>query len=111
MTIAQADFEQVEIRVGTIVAAEVARGTEKPAYRLTIDFGAPLGTKGSSAQLTVHYAPDDLLGRQVLAVVNFRPKRIAGFKSEVLVLGLPDAGGAVVLVAPDRPVPNGARLF
>ena len=106
-----ATFEALDIRVGTIVAAEPFPQARKPAYRLTIDFGPDLGTKRSSAQITVHYTPDALLGRQVAAVVNFAPRQIGPFMSEVLTLGFPDADGAVVLFAPDRRVPDGARLF
>lgn len=104
------DFEKVELRVGTVVAVERFPEARKPAYKLAIDFG-PLGVKRSSAQITDHYAPADLLGRQVLAVVNFPPKRIAGFSSECLTTGVPDEAGRVVLVTPTHPVPNGAKLF
>jgi len=111
MTISYDAFAQVDIRVGTIVAAEDFPEARKPAYKLTIDFGSKIGTKRSSAQLTVHYRRDELIGRQVAAVVNFAPRQIGPFMSEVLVLGFPDDAGAVVLVAPDKPVANGGRLF
>jgi tRNA-binding protein len=104
-------FATLDIRAGTIVAAEPFPEARKPAYKLTVDFGGELGLKRSSAQVTTHYAPEELIGKQVIAVVNFPPKRIAGFPSEVLVLGLPDANGSVILVAPDTPVANGARLY
>lgn len=109
--IAYEQFAQVEIRVGTVLDAEPFPEARKPAIRLWVDFGAPLGVKRSSAQLTVHYTPDRLIGRQVLAVVNLPPRRIAGFESEVLVLGLPDENGAVVLLRPDFRVPDGGRMF
>jgi tRNA-binding protein len=105
------DFERVDIRVGRIVAAEPFPAAKKPAYRLQSDFGAALGVKKSSAQLTTHYQPDQLIGRLVLAVVNFPPRQIGPFMSEVLTLGVPDDAGAVVLVVPDRDVPLGGRLF
>ncbi len=105
------DFERLDIRLGRIVTAEPFPEARKPAYRLTIDFGADLGTKRSSAQLTALYTPEDLVGRQVLAVVNFPPRQIGPFRSEVLVLGVPAADGAVALVQPDREVPLGVRLF
>mgnify|MGYP004562205279 CR=1 FL=1 len=105
------DFLAVDIRVGTIVAAEPFPEARKPAYRLTIDFGEGVGTKASSAQITEHYTLDELVGRQVAAVVNFPPRQIGPMMSEVLTLGFPDAAGKVVLVAPSEPVPNGGRLF
>jgi tRNA-binding protein len=109
--ISYADFEAVDIRVGTIIDAAPFPEARKPAVKLTIDFGDEIGTKKSSAQLTVHYKPDQLLGRQVCAVVNFPPRQIGPFVSEVLTLGMPDEDGAVVLVRPDLRVPNGGKLF
>ena len=109
--ISYADFEAVDIRVGTILTAQPFPEAHKPAIKLTIDFGEEIGVKQSSAQLTVHYKPDQLLGRQVCAVVNFAPRQIGPFISEVLVLGMPDEDGAVVLVRPDLRVPNGGKLF
>ena len=111
MTIAYDDFARVDIRVGTIIAAEPFPEARRPAYRLSIDFGSQIGVKRSSAQLTEHYPPDALVGRQIAAVINFAPKQIGPFMSEVLVLGFPDPAGAVVLIGPDRPVPNGGKLF
>jgi tRNA-binding protein len=109
--ITYADFEKVDIRVGTIRAAQPLEGARKPALRLEIDFGPGIGVKKSSAQLTVHYTPEVLVGRQVAAVVNFPPRQIGKFMSEVLTLGFPDGNGAVVLVVPDKAVPNGGKLF
>lgn len=105
------DFQKLDIRVGRISRAEPFPEARKPAYRLWVDFGAEIGEKRSSAQITRHYAPDELVGRQVLAVVNFPPRQIGPVRSEVLVLGLPDAEGEVVLIAPEREVPLGGRLF
>jgi tRNA-binding protein len=109
--IAWEDFEKVDVRVGRVVAAEPFPEARKPSVTLTIDFGPEVGEKRTSAQLTTHYNSGDLVGRQVVAVVNFPPKRIAGFKSEVLVLGVPDEAGEVVLLSPDREVPPGGRMF
>lgn len=111
MTITYDDFLKVDIRVGTITAAEPFPEARKPAYKLTVDFGPEIGSKRSSAQITRHYTLEELVGRQILAVVNFPPKRIGPFTSEVLCLGLPDAEGEVVLVGPGQSVPNGGRLY
>jgi tRNA-binding protein len=108
------DFEQflsVDIRIGRVIAAEPLENARKPAYVLTIDFGAAIGVKRSSSQITEHYALDDLPGRLIAAVVNFPPRQVGKIMSEVLTLGFPDASGAVVLFAPDREVPIGSRLF
>ena len=99
------------MRVGTVVEAVPFPEARKPAIKLAIDFGGEIGVKRSSAQLTRHYRPESLVGRQVAAVVNFPPRQIGPFRSEVLVLGFPDAAGEVVLIAPDQPVPIGGRLF
>ena len=109
--IAYSDFEAVDIRVGTVIDAQPFPEARKPAIKLTIDFGAEIGVKKSSAQLTVHYKPDQLIGRQVCAVVNFPARQIGPFVSEVLTLGMPDPDGAVVLIRPDLKVPNGGKLF
>jgi tRNA-binding protein len=110
-TIGFDDFLKVDVRVGTVLSAAPNPAARKPAYVLEVDFGPALGTRTASAQLTERYAAHELVGRQVAAVVNFPPKRIAGVKSEVLVLGFPDAQGHVVLVGVDHPVPDGGRLF
>jgi tRNA-binding protein len=105
------DFDRLDIRVGVVTDAQPFPEARKPAIRLWIDFGGELGVKRSSAQMTEHYTAGQLVGRQVLAVVNFPPRQIGPFVSEVLTLGVPDANGAVVLLAPDQPVPNGGRMF
>lgn len=112
MTITYDDFVKVDIRVGTIVQVEHFPEARKPAYKLVIDFGPEIGLKKSSAQITEHYPnKDDLIGKQVLGVVNFPPKQIGPFRSEVLTLGVADSEGKVILVAPGKPAPNGTRLF
>ena len=111
LPITYADFEKVDIRVGTIVAVDPFPEARKPAFKLKIDFGPDLGIKKSSAQITTHYTSETLLGRQVAAVVNFPPRQIGPFMSEVLTLGFPDAEGAVVLIGPSLLVPNGGKLF
>lgn len=110
-TISFADFQKVDIRIGTIVEAAPFPEARKPAFKIRIDFGAEIGVKKSSAQITRHYRAEDLVGRQVAAVINFPPRQIGPFMSEVLTLGFPDAEGEVVLIGPSLPVPNGGRLF
>ncbi len=105
------DFQKVDIRVGTVVDAKPYPEARKPAIKLWVDFGSEIGAKKSSAQITAHYEADELIGRQVIAVVNFPPRQIGKFLSEVLVLGFPDADGEVVLICPDKAVPIGGKLF
>jgi len=109
--ITYADFEKVDIRTGTIVEARVFPEARKPAYILLIDFGPEIGVKKSSAQITAHYTPESLVGRQVMAVVNFPPRQVGPVRSEVLTLGFEDADGAIVLAAVERGVPNGRKLM
>lgn len=105
------DFEKVELRVGTIISAKINESARKKAYKLEIDFGAEIGIKKTSAQITDHYLAEELLGKQIIAVVNFPPKQIGKMISEVLVTGFPDEEGKVVLCSPDVQVPNGSKLF
>ena len=109
--IAYQDFLRIDIRVGTVIAAEAFPEAKKPAFKLTIDFGPDIGLKRSSAQVTRHYTPETLVGRQVAAVVNFPPRQIGPFMSQVLTLGFPDGDGEVVLMSPSLGVPNGGRMF
>lgn len=109
-TIAWQDFGKIELRAGTVVAAEQFPEARKPAYKLKVDFGPELGIRQSSAQITVHYQPEELIGKQVLGVVNFPPKRIGPFISECLICGFYREDGSVVLAVPDKPVSNGAKL-
>ncbi|MEK1892844.1 MAG: tRNA-binding protein [Rhizobium sp.] len=109
--ITYAEFERVDIRVGTIVEASPFPQARKPAFKLLIDFGAEIGLKTSSAQITVHYTPESLIGRQVLGVVNFPPRQIGPVRSQVLTLGFEDEAGAIVLAATDKPVANGKKLM
>ena len=111
MQISYDDFQKIDIRVGTIVRAEPFPEDRKPAFKLWVDFGSEIGERKTSAQITQHYTPEGLLGQQVAAVVNFPPKQIGTFMSEILVVGFPDANGKVVLLEPNRSVPNGGRLY
>ncbi len=110
-TIGFDDFLKLDIRVGTVVKAEPYPEARQPAYKVWVDFGAELGVKKTSAQATAHYTVEDLIGRQVAAVVNFPPKQIGKFMSEILILGFPDGTGEVILVVPDQWVPDGSRLY
>lgn len=105
------EFEAVELRVGTVVRAEVFAEARKPAYKIWVDFGPELGIRQSSAQITVHYTPESLIGKQIVGCVNLGEKKIAGFASQFLCTGFADQSGAVVLISPDKPVPNGGKLF
>ena len=111
MQISYDAFQKIDIRVGTIVRAEPFPEARKPAFKLWVDFGSEIGERKTSAQITQHYTPEGLLGQQVAAVVNFPPKQIGTFMSEILVVGFPDANGKVVLLEPNRSVPNGGRLY
>ncbi len=110
-TIGFDDFRKVDIRVGTVVKAEPYPEARRPAYKVWVDFGAGIGVKKTSAQATAHYTLEDMVGRQVAAVVNFPPKQIGKFMSEILILGFPDGAGEVVLIVPEQQVPNGGRLY
>ncbi len=111
MSITYEDFQRVDIRVGTVRSGEPFEKARTPAYILTVDFGAEIGVRKTSAQITAHYTPEEIVGRQVAAVVNFPPKQIANIMSEVLVLGFPGGDGEVVMIGPDRQVPDGGRLY
>ena len=111
MTISYDDFRKVDIRVGTIVAVEPYPEARRPAFKVSVDFGPAIGIKRSSAQITKPYTLDRLVGRQVAAVVNFPPKQIGKFMSEILILGFPDGANEVVMIGPDHPIPNGGRLY
>ena len=110
MTASFDDFLKIDIRTGTVLAVDDFPEARKPAWKLTIDFGDEIGVKTSSAQITTHYTKEDLIGKQIIAVVNFPPRQIGPFMSEVLTLGLPDENGEVLLLSPDQPVPNGGRM-
>lgn len=110
-TIDYNQFEAVELRVGTIVRAETFPEARKPAYKIWVDFGPDLGVRQSSAQITAHYTPENLIGKQIVGCVNLGEKKIAGFKSQFLCTGFADADGTIVLISPDKPVPNGSKLF
>ncbi len=110
-TIEFADFLRVDVRVGTVVRAEPFPEARRPAFKLWVDFGPGIGTRKTSAQVTRHYALDEMVGRQVAAVVNFAPRQIGKFMSEVLVLGFPGGAGEVIMIGPDKPVPDGGRLY
>ena len=110
-TISFEDFHKVDIRVGTILNAEAFPEARKPAFKLTVDFGSEIGIKRTSAQITHYYKLEDLIGKQIAAVVNFAPKQIGPFMSEVLTLGFPDGHGQITLISPDHAIPNGGKLF
>ncbi|MDE2030302.1 MAG: tRNA-binding protein [Alphaproteobacteria bacterium] len=110
-TISYDQFDSVDLRVGTITRAEVFPKARKPAYKLWVDFGLDIGERQTSAQITVHYTPETLIGRQVVGCLNLGEKNIAGFISNFLCTGFPDANGDIVLIGPDKPVPNGGKLF
>lgn len=110
-TISWGDFEQVELRVGTVVKVETFPEARKPAYKVWVDFGPEIGEKKTSVQITALYAPEDLLGRQIVGVINFPPKQVGPFMSEFLLTGFADADGAIVIAVPERAVPNGAKLM
>lgn len=110
-TIEYKEFDKIELRAGTIIRAEKFERARKPAYKIWVDLGETIGVKKSSAQVTVHYTPEDLVGRQVVCVCNFAPRQIADFMSEILITGFEDEEGAIVLTAVERPVPNGSKMY
>ncbi len=110
-TISWNDFEKVELRVGTVINVEEFPEARKPAWKITADFGKEIGIRKTSAQITVHYSPENLIGRQIVGVVNFPPKQIGPVRSEFLLTGFPDENGDVVIAVPERPVPNGGKLY